>query len=93
MRELGGVAEYEYGKALRLTEQGMKTLEIPSFSIVEQIRERDDVYLLYYREDGHFNEKGNELVAELILDHLMTSYFSEKDPAFASTGRPEPVAP
>lgn len=79
VRDLDGVAEYEYGKTMRVAEQGLETLGIPFFSIVELLRERDDVFSLYYRDDGHLTEKGCACVAALIRDHLLSRYFPGKD--------------
>ena len=66
---------YERNKGTHEIELAMWRQAIPTFSVLDALKAQPDLRRLYYLQDGHFTEFGNQLVARRIRDELMTRYF------------------
>ena len=57
----------------RVMEEFCKTHGIPCLNLTSPFREKTETGVqLYFREDGHWNEKGHELGADLIYKFLVS---------------------
>jgi hypothetical protein len=68
---------YEINKDIRLTNELLEALDVPSIDVFSALKKYpvEDVHYIY---DGHFTPKGAEVVATCLRDYLLEHYFSER---------------
>ncbi|HOZ48425.1 MAG TPA: hypothetical protein PLO37_15750 [Candidatus Hydrogenedentes bacterium] len=69
-----GVA-YERFKSVRLTHERLVQRCIPYVDVPAYLAGREDVDNLYWVADGHLTAKGNEVVAECLVQYLLSDLF------------------
>lgn len=63
-------SEYDYMKPQKKLKAHLDKLNIPYLDLLDDLLNVENLQSLHFREDKHWNEKGNEIVAGILVDYV-----------------------